>query len=44
MNHPSNYPTGCPKFIEATTEKRRNLVEKIKFCPQCFNPDLKSSE
>ena len=39
-NHLSNYPTGCPKFIEASMDLRRNLVEKIKFCPQCFNPDI----
>ena len=38
--HTSNYPTGCPKFVEATMEKRRSLVEKIKICPQCFHPDI----
>ena len=40
QNHLSNYPTGCPKFIEATTELRKSLVDKIKFCPQCFHPDV----
>ena len=30
--HTSNYPTGCPKFVEATMDKRRSLVEKVKFC------------
>ena len=39
-NHLSNYPTGCPKFIEASMDLKKNLVEKIKFCPQCFNPDI----
>ena len=39
-NHLSTYPTGCPKFIEATMEKRKTLVEKIKICPQCFHPDI----
>ena len=37
-NHLSDYPTGCPKFIEATPELRKSLVAKIKFCRQCFNP------
>ena len=40
QNHLSNYPTGCPKFIEATMELRKTLVESVKFCPQCFNPEL----
>ena len=38
--HTSNYPTGCPKFVEATMDKRRSLIEKIKICPQCFHPDV----
>ena len=39
-NHLSNYPTGCPKFMEATTEARKTLVYKIKICTQCFHPDV----
>ena len=39
-NHTSNYPTGCPKFAEASMDKRRSLVEKVKICPQCFHPDV----
>ena len=39
-NHLSNYATGCPKFIEATMELRRSLVDKIKLCRQCFHPDI----
>ena len=39
-NHLSNYATGCPKFMEATTETRKNLVRKVKLCPQCFHPDV----
>ena len=39
-NHLSNYATGCPKFIEASTEFRKTLVSKIKLCKQCFHPDL----
>ena len=30
--HLSNYATGCPKFMEATSEIRRNLVMKVKLC------------
>ena len=40
INHLSNYATGCPKFIEAAPELRRTLARKVKFCSQCFNPDL----
>ena len=39
-NHLSTYATGCPKFIEASMELRRTLVDKVKLCPQCFHPDL----
>ena len=39
-NHLSNYATGCPKFMEATTELRKVLVSKIKLCRQCFHPDI----
>ena len=42
-NHLSNYPTGCPKFMEANTEARKTLVSKIKICPQCFHPDVISN-
>ena len=34
-NHLSNYPTGCPKFMEATMENRKTLIRKIKICQQC---------
>ena len=43
-NHLSNYATGCPKFVEATMEMRRSLVDKIKICPQCFHPDVVFSQ
>ena len=39
-NHLSTYPTGCPQFVGASMEQRRTLVERIKFCPQCFHPDI----
>ena len=39
-NHLSNYLTGCPKFVEATTEMRKTLVNKVQTCPQCFHPDI----
>ena len=39
-NHLSNYATGCPRFMEATSEKRKVLVSKVKLCTQCFNPEL----
>ena len=39
-NHTSNYPTGCPKFAEASMELRRTLIDKVKICPQCFHPDV----
>ena len=39
-NYLSNYATGCPHFIEATAEQRRNLARKVKLCRQCFNPDV----
>ena len=39
-NHLSNYPTGCPKFIEKTSEQRRGLVDKVRFCRQCLNPEI----
>ena len=39
-NHQSNYITGCPKFMEASTDLRKVLVAKIKICRQCFNPDV----
>ena len=39
-NHLSNYATGCPKFIEASTEFRKNIANKIKLCRQCFHPDV----
>ena len=39
-NHLSNYATGCPKFIEATPEQRKNLIRKVKICSQCFHPEL----
>ena len=39
-NHVSNYVTGCPKFIEASTEKRLGLATKIKLCRQCFHPEV----
>ena len=39
-NHLSNYATGCPKFMEATTELRKTLSKKVKLCPQCFHPDV----
>ena len=38
--HVSNYPTGCPKFIEATLDSRISLVSKIQLCRQCFNPNI----
>ena len=38
--HLSNYATGCPKFMEATSEMRRNLVMKVKLCIQCLHPDI----
>ena len=38
--HLSNYATGCPKFIQATTELRLTLATKIKLCRQCFHPDV----
>ena len=39
-NHLSNYVTGCPKFIQATTEHRKVLASQIKLCKQCFHPDV----
>ena len=39
-NHLSNYATGCPKFMEASTDLRKTLVKKVKLCPQCFNPEV----
>ena len=39
-NHTSNYPTGCPKFAEASMELRRTLIDKVKICPQRFHPDI----
>ena len=39
-DHLSNYATGCPKFMEATTEVRKTLVKKTKICPQCFHPEV----
>ena len=39
-NHVSNFPTGCPKFIEASAELRRSLITKIRICKQCFHPDV----
>ena len=39
-NHLSNYATGCPKFIESSTELRKSLAMKIKLCRQCFHPDV----
>ena len=39
-NHLSNYATGCPKFIQATTELRKSIATKIKLCRQCFHPDV----
>ena len=40
VNHLSNYATGCPKFMEASPEVRKTLARKIKFCSQCFHPDI----
>lgn len=40
VNHLSNYVTGCPKFIQASTENRKVLATKIKLCRQCFHPDI----
>ena len=42
-NHLSNYPTGCPKFMEATIDLRKTIVHKIKICRQCFHPEVISS-
>ena len=39
-NHLSNCATGCPKFMEATTELRKNLAKKVKLCSQCFHPEV----
>ena len=39
-NHLSNYPTGCPKFIEATVNERKPMILKPKFCKMCLNPDV----
>ena len=38
--HISNYTTGCPKFMEATSEVRKTLVSKVKLCSQCLHPDV----
>ena len=40
VNHLSNYVTGCPKFIQASTENRKVLATKIKLCRQCFHPEI----
>ena len=40
VNHLSNYATGCPKFIEASSELRKTIAIKIKLCRQCFHPDV----
>ena len=39
-NHRSNFPTGCPRFANMATHRRREIAREAKLCPKCLDPDF----
>ena len=39
-SHTSNYPTGCPRFQQMTTEERLRIATKAKLCLRCHDPNF----
>ena len=38
-NHVSNYPTGCPRFVGMSVNRRYFISLQAKFCIQCQDPE-----
>ena len=37
-DHYSNYPTGCPRYIELSVEERFEVAKEVKLCLSCHDP------
>ena len=42
--HLSTWPTGCPKFIQMSSDERFDWVLKARLCKSCLDPDVEFNQ